>query len=156
MGRVVFRFEATGGLTGHKSARHGHKLGGKLARLAEADRLLAETIATGVDFATIVKDGATHHERKRKNVLDGDGATDDGAEDKKKKKKKAGKRKEADREPDPAAEKALRKKAKKAKKKEVAAAEAAAAAAAIAADAESKANRKKSKKGKRSKKEKAA
>ncbi len=31
---------ACGGLTGHKAARHGHRLSGKLRRMQEADAML--------------------------------------------------------------------------------------------------------------------
>lgn len=45
---------ACGGLTGHKGARHGNKAGGKLARVAEADALLAKRMAEGEAFEEAV------------------------------------------------------------------------------------------------------
>ena len=49
-------FAATGGLTGHKAARHGSKMGGKLARVEEADRLLAAQLAKGKGVSDAVQD----------------------------------------------------------------------------------------------------
>ncbi|XP_033725819.1 G patch domain-containing protein 4-like [Pecten maximus] len=61
--------KACGGMTGHKAARHGHKLNGKLARIEEQEALLLAKYKTG---KTKVKERENVTEDKIQNGEDND------------------------------------------------------------------------------------
>lgn len=93
-------FDACGGLTAHKGARHGLKLGGKLARIEAADRELAARLSSGVDVVVAMKQANDALPRKRSaSDTDGNGAGPAEIEGKKRKTqsdRKSKKQKKAD------------------------------------------------------------